>query len=106
VWGTLHALGIADEAILWNAFPWHPHKPGMQHSNRTPTPAEREAGLPVLASLLGLYPEALVFAVGKNAEWSLQQMERTATPLRHPSMGGAKKFAQQLHAAIDPSATS
>jgi len=99
VWNTLHALGIADETILWNAFPWHPHKPRMLHSNRTPTPAERSAGVDVLGQLLDLYPQAQVFAVGRNAEWGLQQVGREAAPLRHPSMGGAKKFAQQLGAA-------
>jgi uracil-DNA glycosylase len=101
VWNTLHALGIANETILWNAFPWHPHKPQLLHSNRTPTPAERVAGVAVLNRLLELFPKALVFAVGRNAEWSLLQLGRDATPLRHPSMGGARKFAQQLSVACD-----
>jgi uracil-DNA glycosylase len=99
VWNTLHALGIANETILWNAFPWHPHKPRLLQSNRTPTPAERRAGVAVLSRLLQLVPRAQVFAVGRNAEWSLLQLGRDATPLRHPSMGGARKFAHQLHAA-------
>jgi uracil-DNA glycosylase len=96
VWSTLRALGIADHTILWNAFPWHPHKPGNLHSNRTPTSAERELGLPVLEELLRLHPEATVFAVGRNAEWALQFMSRPAIALRHPSMGGATKFREGL----------
>ncbi|MEO6184740.1 MAG: uracil-DNA glycosylase [Steroidobacteraceae bacterium] len=99
VWNTLHSLGIASETILWNAFPWHPHKPGVLHSNRTPTPTERMAGVAVLKQLLDLFPQAQVFAVGRNAEWSLAHLGRDAAPLRHPSMGGARKFAQQLSAA-------
>ncbi len=43
VWKTLHALGIADRTVLWNAYPWHPHKPAALHSNRTPTRGERLA---------------------------------------------------------------
>ncbi len=101
VWNTLHALGIASETVLWNAFPWHPHKPQLSHSNRTPTPAERLAGVPVLRQFLDLYPQAQVFAVGRNAEWSLQQVGCNAAPLRHPSMGGARRFAQQLRAACE-----
>lgn len=101
VWRTLHAQGIAERTVLWNAYPWHPHKPGMRHSNRTPTRAERTAGVPVLAALLGLFPHARVFAVGRNAESSLAELGIAATSLRHPSMGGAATFARQLRAALE-----
>lgn len=100
VWKTLHALGIAPRTVLWNAYPWHPHKPGMRHSNRTPTRAERVAGVPVLEALLRLFPGARVFAVGRNAECSLAELGIAAIGLRHPSMGGAATFARQLRAAI------
>ncbi|MBK9253304.1 MAG: uracil-DNA glycosylase [Proteobacteria bacterium] len=96
VWGALHELGLAGHTVLWNAYPWHPHKEGSLHSNRTPTPAERAAGVPVLRLYLGLFPKACVFAVGRNAEAALAVLEIPAKPLRHPSMGGAAKFRQQL----------
>lgn len=100
VWGTLRALGIAGQTILWNAFPWHPHKPGNLHSNRTPKPTERELGLPALEHLLHLQPDATLFAVGRNAEWSLRSINRDAISLRHPSMGGATQFRTQLGSAL------
>ena len=100
VWKTLHAVGIASRTVLWNAYPWHPHKPGTRHSNRTPARTERLAGVPVLEALLGLFPGARVFAVGRNAETSLAELGIAATGLRHPSMGGAKAFAQQLEAGV------
>jgi uracil-DNA glycosylase len=99
VWKTLHALGIAERTVLWNAYPWHPHKPASLHSNRTPTRTERLAGVPVLHALLRLFPEARVFAVGRNAEASLAELGVPARPLRHPSMGGALLFASQLREA-------
>lgn len=99
VWKTLHAQGIAAQTVLWNAYPWHPHKPGNLHSNRTPTRAERLAGRPVLERYLALFPDAQVFAVGRNAQASLDELGIRATPLRHPSMGGAMEFARQLRAA-------
>lgn len=99
VWKTLHAQGIAAETVLWNAYPWHPHKPGNLHSNRTPTRAERLAGVAVLERYLALFPGAQVFAVGRNAQASLAELGIAATPLRHPSMGGAMEFARQLRAA-------
>ncbi|MEP7312259.1 MAG: uracil-DNA glycosylase [Pseudomonadota bacterium] len=100
VWATLHDLGIADTTILWNAYPWHPHKPGNRQSNRTPTLTERGAGLSVLAALLTAFPNATLFAVGRNAEAALLEMGHHAIPLRHPSMGGATAFRSQLRRAV------
>lgn len=100
VWGTLHALGRATDTLLWNAYPWHPHKAGVPQSNRTPTPAERRAGIPVLETLLAALPGVRCFAVGRNAEASLAEVGVVATPLRHPSMGGAVAFREGLHRAL------
>jgi uracil-DNA glycosylase len=96
VWGTLHALGIADQVILWNAYPWHPYKRGIPHTNRTPTPKERELGRPVLLALLQAFPNAHLFALGRQAEHTLADMGTIATPLRHPAMGGATRFRAGL----------
>lgn len=100
VWKTLRALGIAEKTVLWNAYPWHPHKPGTLHSNRTPTRTERLAGVSVLEALRSLFPQARMFAVGRNAEASLGELGIVAMPLRHPSMGGAKQFSEQLARGI------
>jgi len=106
VWGTLHALGIAQTTVLWNAFPWHPHEPGRLQSNRTPTRTERAEGLAALEAFLGALPDAEVFAVGRHAELALEQVGRRAIALRHPSMGGARRFCQGLRAALQPPRTA
>jgi uracil-DNA glycosylase len=103
VWKTLHALQIAHDTILWNAYPWHPHVPGDPHSNRTPTRIERALGMPVLDALLRIFPKAALFAVGRHAEQALLEMGRDAIPLRHPSMGGAKLFHLGLRNALHSS---
>ncbi len=100
VWSTLHALHRAEDTLLWNAYPWHPHRPGVPQSNRTPTPQERRAGLPVLEALLAALPGVRCFAVGRNAEASLADVGIAATPLRHPSMGGATAFRAGLQRAL------
>jgi uracil-DNA glycosylase len=100
VWKTLHALNIEQNTILWNAFPWHPHRPGNLQSNRTPTRLERQFGLVVLDSLLSAVPKAIVFAVGRHAESILAEVGRAAVPLRHPSMGGAVLFRRGLQRAL------
>jgi hypothetical protein len=101
VWGTLHALGVAPTTVLWNAFPWHPHEPGCLQSNRTPDRAERTQGFRALEALLAAFPHAQVFAVGRHAQLTLQELGKAATPLRHPSMGGARRFGAELTAAIE-----
>ena len=100
VWGTLQALGIERDTVLWNAFPWHPHRRGQLQSNRTPTRAERALGLVVLDALLAAVPAATVFAVGRHAEAALHEAGRQAFTLRHPSMGGATAFRRGLEAGI------
>lgn len=98
VWNTLHALRIERSTILWNAFPWHPHKPQQLQSNRTPTSSERARGLPALAELLAGCAHAAIFAVGRHAELALHEIGYRAIALRHPSMGGARLFCQALKA--------
>ena len=100
VWRTLHALEIADDTILWNAYPWHPHLPGKPHSNRTPNRTERALGMPVLDALLRAFPRAALFAVGRHAQQALREFGRDAIALRHPSMGGATLFHHALRAAL------
>ncbi|MGH8141223.1 MAG: uracil-DNA glycosylase [Steroidobacteraceae bacterium] len=100
VWSTLHELGIAASTVLWNAFPWHPHRVQQPLSNRTPTRSERALGLAVLQMLLAQFPRARVFAVGRHAEQALREIGRNATALRHPSMGGATRFRQALRTAL------
>ena len=100
VWDTLRTLGIEHDTVLWNAFPWHPHRRGELQSNRTPTGAERARGLVVLNALLAAFPAAAVFAVGRHAEAALHVTGREATTLRHPSMGGVTAFRRGLEAGI------
>ena len=99
VWKTLHALGCDRDTILWNAFPWHPHRHGELHSNRTPTREERARGLVVLDALLNAFPGVKIFAVGRLAEAALREIGHQASALRHPSMGGATTFRRGLEAS-------
>jgi hypothetical protein len=104
VWGVLHALGIANTTILWNAFPWHPHRAGTLQSNRTPTRSERAQGLVALAALLASSPGARVFAVGRHAQLALQELgyagNADVVAVRHPSMGGARRFGDGMREAM------
>jgi uracil-DNA glycosylase len=97
VWGTLQALGIADRVVLWNAFPWHPHRPGAPYSNRRPTRAELQQGLPGLQAVLARFERATVIAVGQIARQALAALVGPDVPLlRHPAYGGARAFSEGL----------
>lgn len=99
VWGQLHAMGIADRTVMWNAFAWHPHKPGEPMSNRAPDRSELAAGAKVLKAVLANFPTARVVAVGNVAAAALQRAYvRVHATARHPSMGGASKFREQMEA--------
>jgi len=78
--------------LLWNIYPFHPHKANSPQSNRTPTAKEVAAGRPFLQSLLNLFPQITLIAVGKKAATALAKWNFEHTAVRHPSHGGAKQF--------------
>lgn len=97
VWNALHQHKIQDSAILFNAVPWHPQGLGGFHSNRTPTAAEKDAGLAFLENLLDLFQGVRVAAVGNIAHESVKSLGLSCFKLRHPARGGATLFRQGLH---------
>lgn len=103
VWKQLCELGIAERTVMWNAFAWHPHKPGEPMSNRAPTMPEMRLGLPVLRGVLERFKGAKVIAVGNVATNGLRSLYvRLHGTVRHPSMGGANQFRDQLAALVTP----
>jgi uracil-DNA glycosylase len=82
---VLVELGIEDEVLLWNVVPTHP---GTETSNRRPTRAEVETGLPFLCELAR---GRRAIGVGRLAHAVLGDPY-----VRHPSHGGAGAF----HAAM------
>lgn len=98
VWGAMRELGLDPRGvILWNAFPWHPFKPGIGLlSNRTPSEDEVLLGRPVLLALKSLVPQAEILAVGQKSAALLANMGIAAPALRHPANGGAGQFREQF----------
>jgi uracil-DNA glycosylase family 4 len=81
---VLAELGLADDVLLWNVVPTHPHRAGRPASNRAPTRAETEAGLRFVRELAR---GRTVVAIGRVAQRALG-----APYVRHPSRGGAALF--------------
>jgi uracil-DNA glycosylase len=86
---VLAELGVEDDVLLWNVVPTHP---GTARSNRRPTRAEIEAGLPFLTELVrGRH----AVAVGRVAHAALGGQY-----VRHPSHGGAAAFREGVRLAL------
>lgn len=101
VWRALREAGIEERVILWNAVQLHPHKPGNQRSNRTPTDSELTLGLPALKLLLEAFPSAQIVAVGKKASRQLAKLGiMVPSAVRHPANGGASEFAAGIRELV------
>lgn len=102
IWSTLYELGIAEQTVMWNAFPWHPHPADIPLANRTPTPRELVANADILAMVIQSFPRARRIAVGKAAVRTLQSLGVDSAEVRHPSMGGVRQFKEQLRNLVAP----
>jgi uracil-DNA glycosylase len=89
---TLDELGIADDVLLWNLVPTHPHDQGRPDSNRRPTRGEISDARRFVDALAGAgLSNRLLLAVGR-----LAQRELGAPYVRHPSHGGSAEFRATL----------
>ena len=81
--------------MVWNAIPFWPR------GNATPSRYHQWYGLCWLATVLNWHTYAEVVAVGRAAEHALKQLPSEFRYVRHPSRGGATKFAAGLKAIVD-----
>lgn len=95
VWKTMDELKFYP--LIWASFPFHPHEPGNDLTNRAPTKDELTLGQTFLRQLIRLSDIKTVVAVGRAAERTLMQMDiPIAAHIRHPSHGGATQFKEGL----------
>lgn len=87
---------IERQVLLWNVFPFHPHKLGDPLSNRCHTRAERDACKPLLMALLEMIQPRQIIAIGRDAQLALADLGLTAAGVRHPSYGGQAEFTAGL----------
>ena len=102
IWGELDRAGCAQQVVLWNAFPWHPHGDTVT-SNRKPRLTEVAQGREALDALMSCFSHKLsIFAVGKVAEDALRRWGEVpcAGYIRHPAQGGEGKFRAQFRVNV------
>jgi uracil-DNA glycosylase len=86
---VLSELELDGQVLLWNVVPTHP---GDEQTNRRPTRAEVEAGLPFVRELAR---GRRVVPVGRLAHQALG-----GTYVRHPAHGGAREFRRGLRTVL------
>lgn len=90
IWRVLSKI---DQPIfLWNVFPFHPHEPENDFSNRCHTRAERDASLPFLYDLIEMLAPKRLIAIGRDAQDALSGFDIEVIGVRHPSYGGQRDF--------------
>jgi len=96
-WGLMLGMGLDPRSfVFWNAFPFHPHKPGDLLTNRAPDRAELHIARAALPAMLELLAGARVTAVGRVAQKTLAELGVDAKAVRHPAMGGASQFRAEM----------
>ena len=90
IWRVLKK--IDQPVFLWNVFPFHPHEPENNFSNRCHTSAERHASLPFLFALIEMLGPKRLIAIGRDAQEALSGLDIEVIGVRHPSYGGQRDF--------------
>lgn len=94
-----HELSAFD-TILWNIFPFHPHKKDSLLTNRTPTNEELDAGIEYAKMLLASSAN-FKNSCGWSISWTLQRYgSECVACVPHPSMGGANRFKAAVRTAV------
>lgn len=101
VWRALKEFEVQPrEVVLWNAFPFHPHRPGSPLTNRTPSSVEVQEQAEVLRAFLDLFPFRNVIPVGEVARGYLASQLSPLPHVRHPANGGVPDFRRDLSAVF------
>ncbi|MCX8501688.1 MAG: uracil-DNA glycosylase [Alphaproteobacteria bacterium] len=96
IWDRLNHISVP--IFLWNVFPFHPHEPGNEFSNRLHNRYERNIGLEILSELIRLIKPYRLVAIGNDAAESLKLFSADELIMvRHPSYGGQNEFRSQIN---------
>ncbi|MBZ0292051.1 MAG: uracil-DNA glycosylase [Anaerolineae bacterium] len=98
VWGTLASLGVVP--LIWNTFPFHPHRPEQPLTNRKPRQPEVTLGLDFLQRMVDIFQPLQIIAVGNVAEATLSQFLNDYAKVRHPAQGGKNDFVAGIQALM------
>jgi len=97
VWSSILEQGWDPfRVVMWNIFPFHPHRQGEMLSNRTPSREELLDGYKYFQLLRLKYPKAKIVAIGRKCRDILAEFNVKCFAVRHPSNGGVNEFKEQM----------
>ena len=96
VWDVLEQ--IEASVFLWNVFPFHPHQPGDEFTNRAHNSRERRIGEGLLFELVRMLKPRVIVPIGNDAASAAFRLSdgRDVRKVRHPSYGGQNEFREQM----------
>ena len=94
VWNELE--NYPDKPLIWNIFPFHPHKLDDIKTNRTPSKTELALGKEYLKQLLRFFDIKKIIALGRKPESQISDLGLNFAYVRHPANGGKSKFVDGL----------
>lgn len=94
IWAVLRILELPP--LLWNVFPFHPHEPKDEFTNRKYSAAELSEVDDLNASLIDWLGIRRVVAIGQDAVQYASRFDVEVVPVRHPSYGGTTDFREGM----------
>lgn len=91
--------------LIWNIFPFHPHRRELKRANRTPNTDELHIGGKYVDELLSIFNIDKIIALGRKPESKIKDLGYDCIYVRHPANGGKNKFIQGIHSALKDSET-
>lgn len=86
--------------LIWNIFPFHPHKGELKRANRTPNQEELDIGAKYVEDLIALFNIKRIIALGRKPESKIKDLGYDCFYVRHPANGGKRKFVEGVHSAL------
>ena len=98
VWEELNHY--SNKPLIWNIFPFHPHREGFKRANRTPNKEELAIGGKFVDQFLSLFNIDKIVALGRKPESKMKDLGYDCIYVRHPANGGKNKFVESIQAVL------
>lgn len=90
MWSLIREL--PEFPLTFNALPFHPFRKDNIFKNRKPKKSEIQKNLHYLKTVIDWFKPKRIIAIGRTAEFALQDLKVDFRSVRHPAQGGETEF--------------